>query len=159
MHWMILPFRRYFDFEGRSRRMEYWMFVLFNIFVFAVLAGPMFVSMVGIALDPDMAGVSAQVLEEAMMGTITGITGIGLGLYGLYALAAFIPNIAVTVRRLHDRDMSGWWYLGFVIAGALPIVGVVASRIFLVLMFLPGTEGPNRFGEDPKNPYQADVFA
>ena len=99
MHWMILPFRRYFDFEGRSRRMEYWMFVLFNIFVFAVLAGPMFVSMVGIALDPDMAGVSAQVLEEAMMGTITGITGIGLGLYGLYALAAFIPNIAVTVRR------------------------------------------------------------
>ena len=55
--------------------------------------------------------------------------------------------------------MSGWSYLGFVIAGALPIVGVVASRIFLVLMFLPGTEGPNRFGEDPKNPYQADVFA
>ena len=33
LNWMILPYRRYFEFSGRSRRKEYWLFVLFNILV------------------------------------------------------------------------------------------------------------------------------
>ncbi|MEM9312268.1 MAG: DUF805 domain-containing protein, partial [Pseudomonadota bacterium] len=40
MQWMILPFKRYADFEGRSRRMEFWMFQLLNVIVASVLAGP-----------------------------------------------------------------------------------------------------------------------
>ncbi len=84
---------------------------------------------------------------------------IGVVLYALYALAVFIPSIAVTVRRFHDRDMSGWWYLGLSLAGIIPFVGFLASIAFLVLMFLPGTQGSNRFGPDPKDPYAEDVFA
>ena len=84
---------------------------------------------------------------------------IGLILYALYALAAVLPSIAVTVRRFHDRDMSGWWYLGLSLAGAIPVVGIIASLAFFVLMVLPGTSGPNRFGPDPKDPYNEDVFA
>jgi len=38
MHWMILPFKRYFEFQGRSRRLEFWMFSLLNVIVFTVLA-------------------------------------------------------------------------------------------------------------------------
>jgi len=63
------------------------------------------------------------------------------------------------VRRLHDRDMSGWWYLGVAVASIIPIVGFIASIAFLVLMVLPGTPGPNRFGPDPKDPTGAEVFA
>ena len=75
------------------------------------------------------------------------------------ALAAFIPSIAVTVRRLHDRNMSGWWYPGFIVASLIPVVGIIAAIAFLVIMFLDGTPGTNRFGPDPKGRANSDVFA
>ncbi|MBU2586936.1 MAG: DUF805 domain-containing protein [Alphaproteobacteria bacterium] len=159
MEWMILPFKRYADFQGRSRRMEYWMFALLNFLVALVLAGPFAFSyisaMIAAAGDP-----AAE--ESAMIAIMEGglsLSMIGIVLYVLYALAAFIPSIAVTVRRFHDRDMSGWWYLGIAVASLLPLVGFIASIALLVLMVLPGTPGPNRFGSDPKDPYAADVFA
>jgi uncharacterized membrane protein YhaH (DUF805 family) len=82
-----------------------------------------------------------------------------MGLAGLYLLFILVPGIAVTVRRLHDREMSGWWYLGFTVLGMIPVVGWIASIAFLVIMFLPGTPGYNRFGEDPKDLGGAEVFA
>ncbi len=63
-------------------------------------------------------------------------------LAGLFALAVLIPSIAVGVRRLHDLDRTGWWYLLVL----LPVIG------WLVLIFFyiqPGTTGENRFGPDP----------
>jgi uncharacterized membrane protein YhaH (DUF805 family) len=54
--------------------------------------------------------------------------------------------------------MSGWWYLGFIVVSLIPLVGFIASIAFIVIMFLPGTEGPNRFGPDPKDPYNEEVF-
>ena len=150
MKWMLMPLRRYADFEGRSRRMEYWMFALMNFVIAMVLMGPFFV---GIATaDP--------LVAETDPFSAVGFVGIaGLSLYGLYALAILIPSVAVAVRRLHDREMSGWWYLGLVLAGLIPLVGFIASIALFVLMLLPGTNGPNRFGPDPKNPYEEDVFA
>lgn len=159
MQWMILPFKRYFDFEGRSRRMEYWMFILFNTAVALVLTGPVLFTAFGVALDPELSAAGDDAVGEAILASMSGFGGLSLALYGLFALFAFIPSIAVTVRRLHDRDMSGWWYLGFTVAGILPLVGLIASLVFLVLLLLPGTAGSNRFGPDPKNPYDEDVFA
>lgn len=160
MNWMILPFKRYFDFSGRSRRMEFWMFQLLNLLVAAVLAGPFYVSFVGAAMSGAAAGPEGQeaAMEAALLTGMSPVMMIMMGLYGLYVLAAFIPSLAVTVRRLHDRDLSGWWYLGVILASLIPIVGILAALAFLVLMFLPGTSGPNRFGEDPKDPAQASVF-
>jgi len=86
---------------------------------------------------------------------------VGLALVMLWGLFVFIPSMAVTVRRLHDRDMSGWWYGGALIASFVPLVNVLALPVFLfvfVMMFLPGTPGPNRYGPDPKDPAQANVF-
>jgi len=54
----------------------------------------------------------------------------------IYPLAVLIPSLAVTVRRLHDTNHSGWWAL-------IPIANIV-------LMFIDGTRGDNRFGPDPK---------
>lgn len=159
MEWMILPFKRYADFEGRSRRMEFWMFQLLNIAVALVLAGPFFFSFMSasIAAAGDPAA-EAAFAEEMLAGGI-GLSTIGLGLYLIYALAVIVPSIAVTVRRFHDRDMSGWWYLGLLLAGLIPVIGFVGSIAMFVFMVLPGTSGSNRFGPDPKDPYAEDVFA
>jgi uncharacterized membrane protein YhaH (DUF805 family) len=132
MDWMILPYKRYFDFSGRSRRKEYWMFTLLMVIVYIVLA----VLMGG-------------------MGSIDGPeAGLGLGGIALviFVLASFIPALAVQVRRFHDQEKSGW----LVLLGFIPIVGGI---IVLVFMCLEGTTGENRFGPDPKGGVDSSVFS
>lgn len=152
MDWMILPFKRYAEFSGRSRRMEYWMFALLNVIVVTVLMFVIFGA--GGAAGLMAPGASGEL--GAGFGAMFG--GVGL-LMLLYAAIVLVPSIAVTVRRLHDRDMSGWWYLGAIIGGMIPVVGFLVSIAFLVLMALPGTPGPNRFGPDPKGVGEAETFA
>lgn len=153
MQWMILPLKRYADFKGRSRRMEFWMYSLLNVLVWLVLGG------INLASGDKMAQLASAGDSNplAVYGVMfSGALGIILA---LWALANLIPSIAVTVRRLHDRDMSGWWYLGVIVGSLIPLVNLLVSIGFLVLMLLPGTAGPNRFGPDPKNPTSADVFS
>jgi len=129
IEWMTMPLKRYADFQGRSRRKEYWFFVLFIIIVAVVLG-----------------------LVEGILG-MSGTVG---GAYGpltlIFLLAIIVPSIAVQVRRFHDQDKSGW----FVLLGLIPFIG---GLIVLVFMFLEGTRGPNRFGPDPKDPGGAEVFS
>jgi uncharacterized membrane protein YhaH (DUF805 family) len=157
LEWMLMPLKRYADFSGRSRRKEFWSFFLLNLVVTAVLLGPIYAS-----IFSNMASMQAGSMDPAAAGALpemgTGTMLLG-ALGGLWALGTLIPNIAVTVRRLHDRDMSGWWYLGFIVLALIPIVGLIASIAYLVLMCLEGTKGPNRFGPDPKSAsVGTDVF-
>lgn len=62
----------------------------------------------------------------------------------IFALALLVPGIAVTIRRLHDTDRSGWFYL----LSFVPLLGLVV----LVFMCLEGTPGPNRFDAAPSEP-------
>lgn len=159
MEWMILPLKRYADFQGRSRRKEFWMFQLLNLLVALVFAGPFFFSFMSASIAAaGNPGAEAALAENIFAGGL-GLSTIGVGIYAIYALAIIIPSIAVTVRRFHDRDMSGWWYLGLLLAGMIPVVGFIGSIVMLVFMVLPGTAGSNRFGPDPKDPYAEDVFA
>ena len=108
-------FERYATFSGRARRSELWWFAL-ALFVGNLIAG----------------GIDGILFGEANV------------LGGLFGLATFLPALAVSVRRLHDTDRTGWWIL----LGLIPVVG------FLVLLFFyvqDGTPGRNRFGEDPKS--------
>ena len=58
-------------------------------------------------------------------------------IFMVIVLAFILPSIAVSVRRLHDRDLSGWFYLlGFVPFGGL---------VLFIFYILPGTPGPNRY--------------
>ena len=120
MEWATLPLKRYAEFTGRSRRKEYWMFTLLAIGIYIV----------------------ASILDR-----IAGMNGMIAGRYGpitaLVALGLLVPSLAVSIRRLHDSDRSGWWLL----LGLVPMVGGI---IVLVLMALDGTRGANRFGADPK---------
>lgn len=149
MNWMILPFKRYAEFSGRSRRMEYWMFTLLNVIVITVLL--VATGAFGALTDP-------EALAAGDGGVMALFGGLGI-LILVYGLAVLLPSIAVTIRRLHDRDMSGWWYLGAIVGGMIPFVGFLVSIAFLVLMALPGTPGPNRFGPDPKGEGEAETFA
>lgn len=162
LEWMLMPIRRYADFSGRSRRKEFWFFQLLNFIVSVVLFGPLYYAMIramivmGDTVDPGTYEASAAgALQWGDHPIAVGLAALG----ALWALFVFIPGIAVTVRRLHDRDMSGWWYLGLIVASIIPFVGLIAGLAFLVLMFLEGTKGPNRFGDDPKGGASADVFA
>ena len=124
MEWMLMPLRRYADFQGRSRRMEYWMFVLFTFLIFIVPWILMFVLGATGSHPSPLAIIPALVLLVAALGLI-------------------IPSIAVQVRRFHDQDKSGW----LVLLGLIPFVG---GLIVLVFMCLEGTQGPNQYGPDPK---------
>ena len=49
--------------------------------------------------------------------------------------------------------------IGVIIGSLIPLINILVSLGFLILMFLPGTPGPNRFGPDPKDPGSSEVFA
>lgn len=150
LEYMIMPYYRYVEFKGRSRRLEFWGFALLNSIVMAILAGLAFST-----------GLSHRALIQSapFTGNLGGATTALFAILGMYGLATLIPGIAVNVRRLHDRDMSGWWLPGFMLLGLLPFVGWISSIAYVVLMFLPGTSGANRFGDDPKDPDGAAIFA
>jgi uncharacterized membrane protein YhaH (DUF805 family) len=119
MNWYLKVLKQYFDFSGRARRKEYWMFTLFSVIVAFVLG-----------------------IVDGATGATLGIEGLGL-FGGLYVLAVLIPSIAVSVRRLHDIDRSGWWLL-------ILLVPVIGAIVLLVWACSNGTQGNNRFGPDPK---------
>ena len=156
IEWAIRPFKKYAIFSGRAPRAEYWWFYLATVIV----------------------QIPLTIMDKAL--------GNWSPLSALFSLATLIPWLAVTVRRLHDTERSGWWLL--VLAGAFTCIGLIiaagrygpssssaasftsliiavllvliASITFLVFMVLPGTEGPNRYGADPYGPDQLEeVFA
>jgi uncharacterized membrane protein YhaH (DUF805 family) len=61
----------------------------------------------------------------------------------IVSLALFLPGLAMSVRRLHDTDRSGW----FVLLALIPLVGFI---ILLVFYVQEGTPGDNKFGANPK---------
>ena len=151
MDWMLLPLRKYAVFTGRSRRKEFWMFALLNVIVYVVI-GALIFGMGGSGMFNSVDPANPLAIYGALFG------GVGLLLVA-WMIGVLLPTIAVSVRRLHDRDMSGWWYLGFMVLSIVPFVGFIASIAFLVIMCLPGTLGGNRFGPDPKDPSGVDVFS
>jgi uncharacterized membrane protein YhaH (DUF805 family) len=141
MEWMFMPYRRYFDFEGRSCRREYWMFTLLYVLVMIVAVSLMLGSVFSAAGAGDD-------VPRGEMGPMFWLGGL---LLGVWVLASIIPSIAVQVRRFHDQDRSGWMVL-------LAFIPYVGGFIVLIFMCLQGTRGANRFGPDPLDPSNVDIF-
>ena len=112
-------FKNYVGFSGRASRSEYWFWVLFAFLVSLV----------------------AKIGDAGLGG---GMSSVGL-LGGIVTLALLLPNIAMAMRRLHDRDKSGWWLL-------LVFIPLIGAIILIVWFVMRGTQGPNRFGADPLPP-------
>lgn len=75
--------------------------------------------------------------------TLDRFFGVGGVLLGVWYLVIFWPSIAVTMKRWHDSDWSGWWLLVLLV----PILGALWN--FVQCGFLPGSAGTNRFGPEP----------
>jgi uncharacterized membrane protein YhaH (DUF805 family) len=119
MNWYLKVLKQYADFGGRARRSEYWYFTLFST-IFAILA-TILDNVLGIAIE-----------------------GIGYGpIYILYALAMFVPGLAVLVRRLHDVGKSGWMYF-------IALIPIIGSIWLIVLLFTDSQQGDNNWGPNPK---------
>jgi uncharacterized membrane protein YhaH (DUF805 family) len=103
---------KYANFSGRAGRAEYWYWILFQVLV----------SIAVVSIDGALSGAT---------GTFSAVVFLGL----------FLPTLAVTVRRLHDIDTSGW----LVLISLVPIIG---SIILLIMTCSRGTEGPNHFGPE-----------
>ena len=107
-------FRNYVGFSGRAPRSEYWYWTLFVILMSIVA------SVLDVAIFPFH--------QVSPLNTIV-------------SLILLLPGIAVSARRLHDMDHTGWWLL-IVLTG-------IGGLILLIWFCFKGTEGPNRFGPDP----------
>lgn len=80
---------------------------------------------------------------------MAGVTGVGTIPALIIALAMMPPSIAISVRRLHDANKSGWFALGFLIM-LIPVIGEIIGMILTVVIgVLEGTKGENQYGEDP----------
>ena len=148
---MFLPLARMFDFDGRSRRAEFWLFALFQLIVM-LLFWAIFLGLYGhrlweLAADYLGSGVGGDdygygyrpqrfgfdpryVLSD--LGVVLGPGGIGL-LIGLqlFGLVMLLPNLAVGIRRLHDSDRSGWWLFA-------PLLPYLLAAMFVILTFATG---------------------
>ena len=113
MKWYLEVLKKYAVFNGRARRTEYWMFALFNLIIAFVLG-----------------------IVEVILGS-PGVIGT------LYTLAVIIPSIAVSVRRLHDTERSGWC----VLISFVPLIGAIVLLVFMVQDSKPGQ---NQYGANPK---------
>jgi uncharacterized membrane protein YhaH (DUF805 family) len=176
---MLMPLKRYAEFSGRSRRKEYWMFVLgmvlfYTVLMFLMIAmmGSAFISAAGGVEAGEGAGAAAA--GAGMMGAMLGGGIIGIVIL-LTWLLLLIPSIAVGVRRLHDIDRTGWWLMAgygpYILSIVLAMAGsdqlativnllsLVGFVVLLVFAVMPGTRGPNRFGPDPKGEDLGQVFA
>ena len=119
MNWYLAALKKYTDFSGRARRKAYWLFVLFNL-IFSI----------GLAL------------LDQLFGTVSKAIGWGV-CSGLYALAVFLPGLALSVRRLHDIGKRGWWLF----IALIPLIGGIW---LLVLTVTDSRPGANPWGPNPK---------
>ena len=117
-------YRNYVNFSGRSQRSAYWWWVLFQCITGILIA----LAEGGGSFSSGNGSFSA------------GVTGGPISL--IWMLVNLLPGIAVSIRRLHDLDKSGWWLL----VAFIPLVGAI---ILLVWFCSKGTTGTNRFGSDP----------
>jgi uncharacterized membrane protein YhaH (DUF805 family) len=118
--------KNFAQFHGRARRAEYWGYVLFaTIFYIAAFFIDMMLSLALYGTDEYGDPVILPIL---------------LIVFGLYNI---LPSLSITVRRLHDQDLSGWLYL-------INLVPYIGGLILLVFMILDSKPAPNKHGPSPK---------
>ncbi len=126
------------SFSGRINRQPFWLSLLALVvveWVVMLLLGMVLgTSMVG-SIDPNMAPDAAA---EMAMKSMTPIF--------IVSLLFLYPALAIYTKRWHDRDKSGWWSLIMLV----PLIGAI--WMLVECGFLRGSDGPNRFGDDPFGP-------
>lgn len=115
MNVFLSPYKKYAVFSGRATPGEYWGFTLSAIIIAVAVLFP----------------ISILINDENDI------------ILNIFLLAITIPMLAVTVRRLHDTNRSGW----FIFLNLIPIIG---SFILFIFYVSSGTPGENKYGPNPK---------
>ncbi|WP_022724056.1 DUF805 domain-containing protein [Rhodopseudomonas sp. B29] len=144
-----------FSFQGRINRARYWLVELINLAIFVVCFALILIG----------AGVSS-----AIYATGTALSYLSMVIFAIATLLLIWSSTVAGIKRLHDRDQSGWWMLVFwgvsTIVGLLEETDATSSGKFILgvgslavtvwitieLGCLRGTRGPNQYGPDPLAP-------
>lgn len=137
--------RKYFTFSGRAPRREFWMYVLVYVVGAVILS---FVDAALFGYNTDASSSSTGINASASVNSVFGL---------IWALAHFIPGLAVSVRRLHDIGKTGWWIL----IGIIPLVNFIGIFVLLYWYIKKSDEGTNDYGDNPYGlgAIDEDVFA
>jgi uncharacterized membrane protein YhaH (DUF805 family) len=108
-------FKNYVTFSGRAIRSEYWYWVLFAM----------------------LGGVATKIVDSAIFASHSSVSPLN----SVFNLLILLPGLALSIRRLHDINRTGWWVL-------ITLTGI---GVFLLLYWAckKGTHGPNGHGPDP----------
>lgn len=136
LQWYGYCFKKFFTFKGRASRAEYWTFTIINLLIFTAF---WMVSSVVDAPVPGTPSGDAALPRYPVLSLIFGSA------YLLFYLAIFFPTLSVTIRRLHDRNHTGFWIL----ACMIPILNLVV----LIFLLLPSQPFANYYGlRAPRSP-------
>lgn len=124
-------FRKYAVFDGRSNRREYWFFYLFNIIISSAVSLFSYISYICINVSASYGSIAGSIISSILV-----------CICAVYDLAALVPGLAVTCRRLHDTNRSG----AYIFISLIPIVGPI---LLLIWLCEQGTYGDNAFGPSP----------
>jgi len=152
--WALLPYRRYAQFSGRSQRAEYWWFTALFMLAFVVTTALAWLAGVNI---PAMLIQKEPIRIDQLF--INPLADMVIGVFAVFFVGSLVPSLAVSIRRLHDIERSGWWYLGNTIASALPVIGIFFKGVYIAYMCRDGTIGSNHYGPDPKDRREIDLFS
>ena len=163
-----------FSFRGRLNRQPYWIALIAMILAFAAAV------FIALSLSGDLAVLFGEDRDNAVT---TGSNLVGALFLMLAAGIVTWCNLAIGAKRLHDRNKSAWWLLVIIFGGSLfefaTLLGVqavgteddpstlgnaliiagglISLWFFIELGFFKGSQGPNRFGEDPLGAKAADA--
>ncbi len=118
MNYYSICLSKFADFSGRARRREYWTFALVNCLIALLLL------ILGLAFGEDSPASNIMVT--------------------IFYLIMLVPNLSVSVRRLHDIGKSGW----YMFLGLIPLIG---GLILLVWALMDSEPGENQYGKNPKD--------
>lgn len=117
MNYYSICLSKFADFSGRARRREYWTFALVNCLIAMLLL------ILGLAFGEDSPASNIMVT--------------------IFYLIMLVPNLSVSVRRLHDIGKSGWYMF-------LSLIPLIGGLILLVWALMDSEPGENQYGKNPK---------
>lgn len=117
MNYYSICLSKFADFSGRARRREYWTFALVNCLIAVLLL------ILGLAFGEDSPASNIMVT--------------------IFYLIMLVPNLSVSVRRLHDIGKSGWYMF-------LSLIPLIGGLILLIWSLMDSEPGENQYGKNPK---------
>ncbi len=138
---VVSGFKNCFVFRGRSSRSEFWWFILFSIMACLI------------ALNFSFENLNKELSKSDINDVSSVLRTLLSSWFGVALLITYVPQIALSVRRFHDINKSGWWFFGLqivpsVLPQALSFIGIITLFAYLYFMCEKGGD-ENQYGINP----------